>query len=84
MIRQDTWRRTRLAEIAARVRAELSGAGMDLHGSASHIVSLEGGDERQTMALRDALEQRGVFGSVFCPPATPRTGPWSGSPFTPP
>ncbi|MFD9380434.1 alpha-hydroxyketone-type quorum-sensing autoinducer synthase [Streptomyces sp. NPDC059999] len=73
VIRQDTWRRTRLAEIAARVRAELSGAGMDLHGSASHIVSLEGGDERQTMALRDALEQRGVFGSVFCPPATPRT-----------
>ncbi|MCY0951387.1 hypothetical protein [Streptomyces sp. H27-S2] len=25
------------------------------------------------MALRDTLEQRGVFGSVFCPPATPRT-----------
>ncbi|MFG2715698.1 alpha-hydroxyketone-type quorum-sensing autoinducer synthase [Streptomyces goshikiensis] len=73
VIREDTWRRARLAEITARVRDELTGAGLDLHGSASHIVALTAGDERRTMALRDALEQRGVFGSVFCPPATPRT-----------
>ncbi|WP_412079122.1 alpha-hydroxyketone-type quorum-sensing autoinducer synthase [Streptomyces xanthophaeus] len=73
VVREDTWRRTRLAEIATRVREELTAGGLDLHDSASHILSLVAGDERQTMTLRDALEQRGVFGSVFCPPATPRT-----------
>ncbi|MCX4529915.1 MULTISPECIES: alpha-hydroxyketone-type quorum-sensing autoinducer synthase [unclassified Streptomyces] len=73
VVRADTWRRARLAEIATRVRHELTDAGVDLHSSGSHILSLVGGDERHTMTLRDGLEQAGVFGSVFCPPATPRT-----------
>ncbi|MEV7829648.1 alpha-hydroxyketone-type quorum-sensing autoinducer synthase [Streptomyces subrutilus] len=73
LIREDTWRRTRLHGISTRVRGELSAAGLDLHDSRSHILALVAGDERQVMALRDTLEDRGVFGSVFCPPATPRT-----------
>ncbi|MFD5142669.1 alpha-hydroxyketone-type quorum-sensing autoinducer synthase [Streptomyces sp. NPDC058401] len=73
LIREDTWRRTRLHTIAAHVREELGAAGLDLNGSRSHILSLVAGDEQQVMSLRDALERDGVFGSVFCPPATPRT-----------
>ncbi|MFI5868517.1 alpha-hydroxyketone-type quorum-sensing autoinducer synthase [Streptomyces sp. NPDC051546] len=73
VVREDTWRRPRLHEISARIREELTAAGLDLNGSRSHILALVAGDERQTMTLRDNLEQHGVFGSVFCPPATPRT-----------
>ncbi|MFD6181870.1 alpha-hydroxyketone-type quorum-sensing autoinducer synthase [Streptomyces goshikiensis] len=73
VVREDTWRRPRLQEVATRIREELTTAGLDLSGSRSHILALVAGDERQTMALRDNLEQHGVFGSVFCPPATPRT-----------
>ncbi|MFI5866365.1 alpha-hydroxyketone-type quorum-sensing autoinducer synthase [Streptomyces sp. NPDC051546] len=73
LIREDTWRRPRLHTIAAHVRQELGAAGIDLQGSRSHIIALTAGDERQVMALRDALEGDGVHGAVFCPPATPRT-----------
>jgi len=34
--------------------------------------SLVPGAEHLTIQLRDALEAKGVFGSVFCDPATPR------------
>lgn len=34
------------------------------------MIALESGAEEKTIVLRDALESRGVFGSVFCAPAT--------------
>ena len=40
--------------------------------SQSHIVSIESGSEEKTEILRDALEERNIFGSVFCSPATPK------------
>lgn len=40
--------------------------------SESQIISLEPGTEPETELLRDALEDRNVFGSVFCAPATPK------------
>ncbi|MBM3162477.1 MAG: quorum-sensing autoinducer synthase [Chlorobi bacterium] len=40
--------------------------------SESQIISLEPGTEPETEVLRDALEDRNVFGSVFCAPATPK------------
>jgi len=40
--------------------------------SQSHIVSVEAGSEEKTETLRDALEDRNIFGSVFCSPATPK------------
>ena len=40
--------------------------------SQSHIVSIESGTEEKTEILRDALEDRNIFGSVFCSPATPK------------
>ncbi|WP_299137442.1 alpha-hydroxyketone-type quorum-sensing autoinducer synthase [uncultured Vibrio sp.] len=38
--------------------------------SESQIVSLECGSERNTERVRDFLEERDVFGAVFCRPAT--------------
>ncbi|CAK2086736.1 quorum-sensing autoinducer synthase [Vibrio crassostreae] len=38
--------------------------------SESQIVSLECGNERNTERVRDFLEERDVFGAVFCRPAT--------------
>ncbi|NTW56558.1 MAG: quorum-sensing autoinducer synthase [Chlorobiaceae bacterium] len=40
--------------------------------SESQIISLEPGPETNMEVLRDVLESRKVFGSVFCAPATPK------------
>lgn len=70
VIERDDWRRFRLASNARYLRARLSELGYNLNGSETQIVSLEAGPEPQTIVLRDALEARGIFGSVFCAPAT--------------
>ena len=46
--------------------------GYPIHQGTEQIISLEAGAEADTLALRDALEARGVFGAVFCAPATSR------------
>ncbi|ABE35943.1 CAI-1 autoinducer synthase [Paraburkholderia xenovorans LB400] len=65
-------RRTRLASSAAWLRQRLTELGYNLNGSRSQIIALEAGTEQRTIVLRDALESRGIFGSVFCAPATAR------------
>ncbi|NYH19183.1 alpha-hydroxyketone-type quorum-sensing autoinducer synthase [Paraburkholderia bryophila] len=65
-------RRTRLASNAAWLRDRLTELGYNLNGSESQIIALEAGTEQRTIVLRDALESRGIFGSVFCAPATAR------------
>lgn len=72
IIRNEGWRRQRLHANAAYLRDKLDEMGYNLHGSESQIIALEAGPEPQTMVLRDALEARGIFGSVFCAPATPK------------
>ncbi|GLS04893.1 hypothetical protein GCM10007860_20410 [Chitiniphilus shinanonensis] len=72
VIREEEWRRTRLHANARALRAGLDALGYNLNDSQTQIVGLEAGTERQTIALRDALEARGIFGSVFCAPATPK------------
>lgn len=52
------------------LREALTALGYNLNGSESQIIALEAGPEPRTMVLRDALEAHGVFGSVFCAPAT--------------
>ncbi len=56
---------------AAYLRKELKQLGYQVQ-SQSHIVSIESGSEEKTEILRDALEERNIFGSVFCSPATPK------------
>ncbi|MFX0578622.1 alpha-hydroxyketone-type quorum-sensing autoinducer synthase [Nocardia nepalensis] len=70
VIRVDDWRRIRLREVSAIVRRALMALEFDLEGSASHIVALQTGPDKRTMAISDFLEARGVFGSVLCWPAT--------------
>ena len=65
-------RRTRLHANADYLRAGLIELGYNLTISKAQILGLEAGPERATIKLRDALESRGIFGSVFCAPATPK------------
>jgi len=71
VIRQESWRRHKLHRNAERLRCGLAEAGYTLD-TQSQIIALEAGPEEQTVILRDALEARGVFGAVFCAPATPK------------
>lgn len=69
VIRREDWRRQRLHRNAHYLRSELRRLGYNLE-SRSQIIGLESGPEPRTIVLRDALESRGIFGSVFCAPAT--------------
>ncbi|OSZ64831.1 alpha-hydroxyketone-type quorum-sensing autoinducer synthase [Hydrogenophaga sp. IBVHS2] len=63
--------RVRLKEHTLRVRERLSALGYALPGS-EQIIALEIGTEVAARDLRDAMEDRGLFGSIFFPPATSR------------
>lgn len=73
VIKAEGWRRNKLRTNAEYLRQSLDELGYNLNGSQSQIIALESGTEQQTIALRDALEARGIFGSVFCAPATPKS-----------
>lgn len=62
--------RARVQANADYLRTGLDKLGYNVDISQSQIIALEAGLENNTMKLRDALEARGVFGSVFCAPAT--------------
>jgi CAI-1 autoinducer synthase len=70
VIRRESWRRERLHRNAQWLRGELDALGYNVSSSDSQIIPLEAGPEPNTIVLRDALERRGVFGAVFCAPAT--------------
>jgi CAI-1 autoinducer synthase len=62
-------RRERLHQMTRRLRSALTALGFCVDGS-EQIVALEAGTEQQVIELRDALQKRRIFGSVFMPPAT--------------
>lgn len=70
LIRQSDEARTRLQVHTQRLRASLSDLGYPIHQGSEQIIALEVGLECDTMALRDRLDERGVFGAMFCAPAT--------------
>ena len=70
VVEREAWRRTSLESNARYLRTQLARLGYNLCGSASQIIALESGTEQRTIVLRDALESRAIFGSVFCAPAT--------------
>jgi CAI-1 autoinducer synthase len=69
-IRQADARRSALHRHARHVRAELSDLGYNVDDGSEQIIALEAGPEPKTLALRKALEKRGIYGAVFCAPAT--------------
>lgn len=64
--------RKRLKASTVRLRTTLAGLGYPVAQGSEQIIALEAGSEPATMVLRDSLESNGVFGSVFCAPATSR------------
>jgi CAI-1 autoinducer synthase len=69
-IQQADARRSALHRHARRVRAELSDLGYNVDDGSEQIIALEAGPEPKTLRLRKALEARGIYGAVFCAPAT--------------
>ncbi len=72
VIKNSDAQRARLAEISRRLRTNLMEMGYPVHQGTEQIIALEAGGEPATLVLRDMLEERGVFGAVFCAPATSR------------
>jgi CAI-1 autoinducer synthase len=72
VVRASDAQRAQLRRNTQRVRAAFDALGYPIQHGSEQIISLEAGPEVDTLALRDQLEQRGVFGAVFCAPATSR------------
>ncbi|MES1947232.1 hypothetical protein C84B14_07785 [Salinisphaera sp. C84B14] len=70
LIKRADNERNRLHANAAYLRRHLDALGYNVDSGEAQMIALEAGREEQTIILRDALESRGVFGSVFCAPAT--------------
>ncbi|MGD8233727.1 alpha-hydroxyketone-type quorum-sensing autoinducer synthase [Vibrio sp. TRT 1302] len=71
VIKASDQRRHRLEEISHYLKHELVKKNITIR-SHSQIISLETGDERNTEKVRSFLEHHGLFGAVFCRPATAR------------
>lgn len=69
---RDEWRREKLHATHKRLKHGLLALGYEGHVARSErqILQIVTGDAARTAALRDFAARRGVFGSVFCPPAT--------------
>lgn len=72
VVRREDARRQRVLRNADYLRTRLAALDYNVADSECQIISLVAGPEPETLRLRDALEARGVFGAVFCAPATPR------------
>jgi CAI-1 autoinducer synthase len=70
IIKKDDWRRKRLRDNADFLRNGLDSLGYNVSDSNSQIISIEPGTEANTVRVKKYLEKNGVFGSVFCSPAT--------------
>lgn len=71
VVKNSDERREKLDYKAKYLRNGLRKLGISI-SSESQIISLEGGREEVTENIRDELEERNIFGSVFCDPATPK------------
>ncbi len=72
IVQQADAQRERLKMITQRLRATFAALGYPIHQGTEQIVALEAGPEPETMRVRDAFEERNVFGAVFFTPATSR------------
>jgi 8-amino-7-oxononanoate synthase len=72
LVRAEQWRRERLAQLVAQLRAGLAGRRWALLPSSTPIQPLVIGDAAQAMGLADALAQRGLLVPAIRPPTVPR------------
>ncbi|MEO1000439.1 MAG: aminotransferase class I/II-fold pyridoxal phosphate-dependent enzyme, partial [Pseudomonadota bacterium] len=71
VMRDEPWRRERLHANHAALKAGLLALGYEVSESGRQIIAIETGSDAATIRFRDALTAAGLFGSVFCAPATP-------------
>jgi len=69
VIQEEDWRRQQLWYNARYLCDGVQRLGYAVGASNSHMIALDTGNERQTVAIRDALEAQGVFGAVLSAPA---------------
>jgi CAI-1 autoinducer synthase len=72
VIKNSDAERQRLMQLTQRLRTSLTAMGYPIHQGTQQIIALEAGTEPDAMNLRDLLEDRDVFGAIFCAPATSR------------
>jgi len=72
VVLREGWRRDKLHANHRRLKEGLLGLGFvdAVESSDRQIISVVTGDAARTAAFRDHCSKRGVFGSVFCPPAS--------------
>jgi CAI-1 autoinducer synthase len=65
-------RRAILHASARALRSDIAALGYNVSDGSEQIIALEAGPEPKTLALRKKLETHGVYGAMFCAPATPK------------
>jgi len=65
-------RRATLHASARALRSDIAALGYNVSDGSEQIIALEAGPEPKTLALRKQLETHGVYGAMFCAPATPK------------
>jgi CAI-1 autoinducer synthase len=70
VVMQDQHRRDALWRNTWQLRTAIEAAGFDISNGTEQIIGVRCGPVRSAVSLRDALESRGVFGSLFWYPAT--------------
>jgi len=71
LIAQETWRRERLRELIARLKAGVVGLPWPLMASDTPIQPLLVGDQHAALALASGLKQRGILIPAIRPPTVP-------------
>jgi len=71
VIEREPWRREALQARAARLRERLGGHGIDTAPSTTHIVPVVIGDNPRTMAVCEALLERGFYAQGIRHPSVP-------------
>lgn len=71
-IRVADARRAALRQHSLHLRQGLLELGYNVSDGTEQIIALEAGTEPDTLVLRKALARHGIYGAVFCTPATPK------------
>ena len=71
IVRQESWRRERLAELIGRLREQAQVLGLPLMDSPTPIQPIIAGDTRSALAWSQQLESEGILVSAIRPPTVP-------------
>jgi 8-amino-7-oxononanoate synthase len=71
IVQSDDWRRSHLAALVQRFRAEVSAMGYELMPSSTPIQPVLVGSNESALALSRALEEQGLLVTAIRPPTVP-------------